>query len=195
MHGDSRPRSPLSMVLLALVAEAPLHPYGMQQLIKERGRDAVANVAQPNSVYQTIDRLRRSELIAVRETSRAERRPERTVYEITELGRATLARWLRTMLAEPQRDFPDFPAALSFLCLLGPDDAARRLEERARALGARLAELDAGVPRPLAIEDAYRRATTLAELAWVRGLVEDLRAGRRTWNREGSMGSMEAPGA
>src|SRR5215471_4460949 len=107
MSGDHRPRSPLSMVLLALVAEAPLHPYRMQQLIKARGKDSVANVAQPNSVYQTIERLRRAELIAVRETAREERRPERTVYGITERGRATLTRWLRTMLSAPERDFPD----------------------------------------------------------------------------------------
>ena len=68
-------RSPLAMVVLGLLAEAPMHPYRMQQLIKERGKDTVVNVAQRNSVYQTIDRLLRAGLIAVRETSQDARGP------------------------------------------------------------------------------------------------------------------------
>src|SRR5436309_5003461 len=123
-----RPRSPLAMVVLALVAEAPMHPYRMQQLIKERGKDQIANVAQPNSIYQTIEGLHRAGLMAVRETAREERRPERTVYEITDDGRRTLEAWLRTVLSTPRREFPDFPAALSILVLLEPEDGLRQLE-------------------------------------------------------------------
>ena len=188
MRGDSRPRSPLAMVLLALVAEAPLHPYRMQQLIEERGRDRTVNVAQPNSVYQTTDRLHRAGLIAVRETTRDERRPERTVYEITEDGAATLRRWLRTMLSAPERDFPDFPAALSFLPLLEPQDVVRQLEARTQALGDLLAELDADaasapdLPRLFMVEREYRRVAATAELEWVRALTDDVRSGRLAWS-------------
>src|SRR2546427_223015 len=161
--GTSRPRSPLAMVLLASVAEAPMHPYRMQQLIKERGKDQIANVAQPNSIYQTIEGLRRAGLIAVRETARDERRPERTVYEITDDGTETLQLWLRTVLSTPRREFPDFPAALSILALLEPEDVLRQLEARARALAERLEELDTSgydLPRLFLIEDEYRRAVT-----------------------------------
>src|SRR6185312_2084929 len=99
MPPRSRPRSPLWLVVLALVAEEPMHPYRMQRLIKERGKDQIANVAQRNSVYQTIAALHRTGLIAVRETLREHRRPERSVYEITELGRQTLREWMRTALS------------------------------------------------------------------------------------------------
>ncbi|HEX2184697.1 MAG TPA: PadR family transcriptional regulator, partial [Chloroflexota bacterium] len=94
MTSRAERRSPLAMVVLALLAEAPMHAYRMQQLIKEREKDKVVNVAQRNSIYQTIDRLRRAGLIAVRETWREERRPERTVYEITPYGSETLEQWL-----------------------------------------------------------------------------------------------------
>jgi len=164
-----------------------MHPYLMQQRIKERGKDQVANVAQPNSIYQTIDRLRRDGLIAVRETSRDERRPERTVYEITEEGSRTLDRWLRTMLSVPERHFPDFPAALSVMVLLEPEEVRRELEARAEALTRRLEELDGAgydVPRVFLVEDEYRRAVTRAELDWVRSLIQDLGAGRLTWSEE-----------
>ena len=58
-----RPRSPLALVLLALLAEQPLHPYRMLQLIEQRGKDRVVNIAQRFSIYQAIDRLPRVFLI------------------------------------------------------------------------------------------------------------------------------------
>jgi DNA-binding PadR family transcriptional regulator len=182
-----RPRTPLALVVLSLVAEGPVHPYRMQQKIKERGKDQVANVARPNSVYQTIDSLRRAGLIAVQGTSRDERRPERTVYEITEEGRRTFQRWMRAVLATPERSFPDFPAALSLLALMEPEDVRHRLEARAEALASRLRQLEAptgDLPRLFLLEDEYRRAVLRAELDWVRSVVDDLAAGRLTWSEE-----------
>ena len=32
-------RSPIALAILAMLYEAPMHPYRMQQLIKERGKD------------------------------------------------------------------------------------------------------------------------------------------------------------
>ena len=128
MSAPPRPRTPLSLVILSLACEEPMHPYRMQTLIKERGKDQIANVAQRNSIYQTIDALQRAGLIRVRETERDERRPERTIYEATDEGRRTVLAWLRTILSTPAREFPDFPAALSLAAVLGPKDLAELLE-------------------------------------------------------------------
>src|SRR5262245_34804754 len=180
--GSPRPRSPLSMVVLALACEEPMHPYRMQQLIVERGKDHVANVAQRNSVYQTIDALRRAGLIRVRETSREERRPERTVYEATEEGRRTFRSWMRTVLSTPAREFPDFPAALSLMDpSLQPEDLRALLEQRIAALEPRLAELETpvpGLPRVFLLEEEYMAAIVRAEIAWLHSIVADLRSGR-----------------
>src|SRR5437899_1987026 len=46
MPPPSRPRSPLWIVVLGLACEEPMHPYRMQTLIKQRGKDLVANVAR-----------------------------------------------------------------------------------------------------------------------------------------------------
>jgi DNA-binding PadR family transcriptional regulator len=183
----SRPRSPLSMVVLSLVSEEPMHPYRMQTLIKERGKDQIANVAQRNSVYQTIDGLLRAGLIAIRELSREERRPERTVYGITDEGRRTLQSWLRTVLAVPAREFPDFPAALSLCAPLGPDDVRAQLEARLRALEGRLAEHEKVVPgllRIFLLESEYAAAVVRAEIKWLRAVIGDLHSGRLTWSEE-----------
>lgn len=166
-----------------------MHAYRMQQLIKERHKDEVVNVAQRNSVYQTIERLLRDGLIAVRETSREENRPERTVYEPTEAGRETLRQWMRTMLSAPAREFPEFPAALAFLPVLPPDEVRAALEERVASLAARLSALDTDLveggkflPRLFLVESEYQRAVAKTELDYVQGLADDLRAGRLTWD-------------
>jgi len=180
------------MVVLALLAEAPMHAYRMHELIKERGKDSVVNVAQRNSVYQTIARLLRARLIRVHETERAEGRPERVVYHITDDGAAALRAWVADVLAVPAREFPLFPAALSFLVLLPPNDARRRLEARVAALEAQLGTAEAvttaarasGLPRLFLVEDEYRHAMVRAELAWLRDLIDDLRSRRLTWSKE-----------
>jgi DNA-binding PadR family transcriptional regulator len=183
--------SPLALAVLALLYEEPIHPYRMQQLIKERGKDEVINVRQRASLYQTIERLLRDDLIAVQETTRTERRPERTVYALTDAGRETCCAWLRAMLSTPAREFPAFPAAIAYLPLLPPDEVAEQLERRVGALEAELARLDAQVqgvagmlPRLFLLESEYLRAVLETELDWVRGVVADLRAGRLTWSEE-----------
>jgi DNA-binding PadR family transcriptional regulator len=175
------------MVVLSMICEEPMHPYRMQALIKERGKDQIANVAQRNSVYQTIAALRRAGLIAIRETSRDERWPERTVYEVTEEGRRTLRLWLRTVLSTPAREFPDFPAALSLVAGAEPDEVRTQLETRIGALEMRLAELERpypDLPRVFLLEAEYMAAIMRAEIEWLRAVTGDLGSGRLTWSEE-----------
>jgi len=182
-------RSPLALAILALLAQEPMHPYRMRQLIKERGMGEVINVRQRASVYQTIERLLRDGLIAVRETSREAGRPDRTVYEATETGNAVLREWLHTILAVPLQEFPEFPAGLSFLAMLEPDEVRRRLEERKTALERELDRIDAmlrasqdKVPRLFLLEIEYKRVVTNTEREWVCSVIEDLRSGSLYWD-------------
>ena len=192
--------SPIALAVLALLYEEPMHPYRMQQLIVERGKDHVANVAQRNSVYQTIDALLRAGLIAVRETARDENRPERTIYEATDEGRRTLRGWLRTVLSTPAREFPDFPAALSLIDPgMKPAELRGLLETRVAALEARLAAQGApppGLPRLFLLEEEYMAAIVHAEIDWLRGVIDDLRTGRLKPPSEAEMRRlMSLPGA
>lgn len=190
MARSSDRRSTLALVLLALLAEEPMHPYRMQQLIKQRGKDKIANVAARNSVYQTIDRLLRASLIAVRETSRDERRPERTRYELTDAGWAALRSWTRGMLSSPAREFPEFPAALASLMLLAPEEVLEELTARAVALSAEVAAARGELadfpelPRLFRLDDEYLLAVREAELRWVEEVVAALRSGELTWSEE-----------
>jgi hypothetical protein len=168
-------RSTLALLLLALLAEAPMHPYRMLQTIRERGQDQLVNVAQRNSVYQALDRLVRDGLARPAGTARDRGRPERTVYEIT------------AMLPAPAREFPEFPAALAFLAALDPETVRELLTRRIAAQQQRLAAIEEQAPpdlhRLFLIEDEYRAAMLRAELAWLRALVDDLATGRLAWPR------------
>ncbi len=179
-------RSPLAVLVLALLAEAPMHPYRMQQVIKERAQDTLVNVAQRNSVYQTLDRLVRDGLARPAGTARDSGRPERTVYELTDAGHATLHGWLTAMLSTPPREFPEFPVALALMALLEPPQVADLLAARVEALeAARAARPPAppGLPRLFLIEEEYKDALTGTELSWLRRIVAELRDGTLTWNR------------
>ena len=190
MNSKHRP-SPLALVVLGALGAGPLHPYGMQRLIKVWGKDQVVNVGQRANLYKTINRLHQAGLIAVRQTERDQGYPERTVYELTEEGRQEMLAWLANMLSTPRNEFPEFPAALSFVMLLGPEQTVVVLEQRAALVRENLArfERDLGgesgpLPRVTLLETEYLRAVTAAELNWLSGVVDDLRTGALTWSYE-----------
>ena len=189
MESEIRP-SPLALAVLSLLHAAPLHPYAMQRLLKEWGKDDVVNVGQRANLYKTIRRLLEAGLIAVRHTERDQQYPERTVYELTDAGSRATLDWMTDMLALPRNEFPQFPAALSFVMLMPPSDAATVLAQRAEALRVLAAAMDAtlqtiaSLPRAVAIDDEYRRAMLAAELAWLDAVVSDLRSGALTWSKE-----------
>lgn len=195
--------SPLALTVLSLLSYQPLHPYGIRRLIKQWGKDDVVNVGQPASLYRTIERLQADGLVAVGQTERDQRYPERTVYEITDAGREAARRWLAEMVSAPVTEFPQFPAALSFVMMLSPAELAFLLDQRANRLGATLAEIDASLraepklPRITMLDTEYLRSVTAAELDWVRSTAADLKAGRLRWS-EAELAALadaqEAPG-
>ncbi|GAA1934978.1 PadR family transcriptional regulator [Streptantibioticus ferralitis] len=184
--------SPITLTVLSLLHFKPLHPYGMQRLLKQWGKDQVVNVGQRTSLYRAIDRLLSAGLIAVRETGRDQQYPERTVYEITDAGREATRTWLLEMLREPRLEFPEFPVALSNLMLLAPGEIEQALAARLAAVRAgraaqerSLAETAAvGVPRVAMLETEYAVALATAEADWLESVIADLRSGTLTWSAE-----------
>jgi len=166
-----------------------MHPYRMQRLIKDRGKNQVINVEQRASLYQTINQLLRAELITFWENAREEGFPERTLYKLTDKGHDTAVIWLREMLSTPAQEYPDFPAAVSLLPLLTPEDAVQQMALREAKLIDQIAVIDkdmhaVDLPRLFLLESEYMRVVLEAELKWVRSLIVDLRTGQITWNHD-----------
>ncbi|MCW6008025.1 PadR family transcriptional regulator [Micromonospora sp. CPCC 205371] len=178
----------LALVVLELLHERPMHPYEIQQTIRDRYIDHVVKV-RAGSLYHTVERLHRAELIEPIETARAGRRPERTVYAITDTGRDEFRADLREFVREPRQEYPAFAAALEMLHTVEGDEAAEMLARRCVRLEAEIAgyaEVLAGVakrgiPRAGLIEVEYAQAMRQAELAWIRGLIDDIQSGTLSW--------------
>ena len=177
-----------SLTVLVFLRLKPMHPYELQTVIKVTHKEDFLQL-KPGSVYNSIERLLEAGLIEVAETTRAGRRPERTVYRITQSGRKALARWLRELLEKPGPDTTWFYAALSFLPAIGPREAAEQLSKRAVHLGNEMENyrqvLAAMVPRigrlPL-VEVEYALALRAAERDRVVQIIKDLRAGKLDWS-------------
>jgi DNA-binding PadR family transcriptional regulator len=167
-----------------------MHPYEMQRLIREWHKDEFLDLKR-GSLYHAIDRLRRAGLIDAVETTREGRRPERTVYRLTEQGQRETLVWLRELLARPVREPGQFFAALSFLSHLNPRDVQEQLQQRVSLLEEGIACLNnvlkmmvPRIGRLVLVEVEYERAMRKAELAWVKSLQEDLRSGKLAWDPE-----------
>lgn len=183
-------RSALALTILGLLEDGPLHPYRMQQLIKQWGKDQVVNVGQRATLYKMINRLAEAGLVKVHQTSRDHLYPERTTYQLTDAGRAASRQWIAEMLATPRNEFPEFPAALSFLPMIDPKTALALLTQRRDRLVQRLAERDALIatagfelPRVTMLETEHLHAVTEAEIRWIDGVLAGLRDGSITWNQ------------
>jgi len=177
-----------SLTVLVFLRIRPMHPYELQSIIRVTHKDDFLHL-NPGSLYNSIQRLLQAGLIAVEETTRAGRRPERTVYRITPRGLAEAVRWLKELLEQPSPDSTWFYAALSFLPALPPREVSRQLRKRithlARQIGEYQRALDLMIPRIgrlNLIEVEYALALRLSEQRWVEQIVEELGSGKLAWN-------------
>jgi len=181
MASERRVSNPLALAVMALLYERPMHPYEMVTVMRERGQHESVRLRY-SSLYSVVEALRREAWITPRETVREGRRPERTVYGLTEAGRAEFLGWLRELLREPVKEYTQFAAGLTFLAALPPSEALELLEERARLLDGEVGEIrsrldavmESGLSRVFLVENEHELVLREAELEWVRGLVSEI---------------------
>jgi DNA-binding PadR family transcriptional regulator len=181
---QTHPSNPLALAVLALLFERPMHPYEMGVILKQRHKGDSIKLRY-GSLYTVIELLLRRGFIAARETARDGRRPERTVYEITPVGRDELHSWMAELIAEPVKEYPQFEAALCLLPVLPPDEALallrRRLtliEQNTAALVRELHEVGGSNFPPLfLVETEYRLALIKAEQHFVAELIRRIESG------------------
>src|SRR5579859_4420964 len=89
-----------SLTVLVFLRLKPMHPYELRTVIEVTHKEDFLRL-NPGSLYNSIARLLDAKLIEIAGTTRAGRRPERTVYRITRKGRQEASRWLRELLEKP----------------------------------------------------------------------------------------------
>jgi DNA-binding PadR family transcriptional regulator len=179
-----RVSNPLALAVLSCLSERPMHPYEISTTLRSRGKEDSIKLNY-GSLYSVVESLAKHGLIAARETARAGRRPERTVYEITPAGTAEFEDWLAELLSTPVREFTSLEAGLSLMPGLPPDDVARLLARRAERLRVELRTLDAAhaesaelkLPELFLVESRFREAMLRAELDYLSGLAAAIQDG------------------
>ena len=175
-------RNPLALAVLSCLNERPMHPYEISTTLRTRGKEQSIKLNY-GSLYAVVESLAKQNLIRPLETTREGRRPQRTVYEITEAGAAEHDDWLAELLSTPAREFTSLEAGLSLMAGLPPGEVERLLNERAERLRMTLRTIDAthaemaeaGLPRIFLVESEYRERLLKAELDYVTQLAEEIR--------------------
>jgi len=184
MVSNRKVSNPLALAVMALLYERPMHPYEMVSTMRERGKHESVRLRY-SSLYSVVGALEREALISPVETVREGRRPERTVYGLTEEGRVEFLTWLRELLSEPAKEYTQFAAGLSFLAAVPPTEAAGLLRRRVRLLEGEIEEMRShlgevagqGLPRLFLVESEHELILREAELLWICGLVRDIENG------------------
>jgi DNA-binding PadR family transcriptional regulator len=176
--------NPLALAVLGLLTERPMHPYEMSTTLRERAKEQSIKLNY-GSLYSVVESLQRHALIEVHETLREGRRPERTIYTITDAGRTEFVDWLSDLLAIPVKEYTQFEAALSLMPGLPPDEVLRLVQTRRTRLETEIVATDAVLhdlarqkfPYLFVIELDYLQEIRRAELAFVDRLVAGIRDG------------------
>jgi DNA-binding PadR family transcriptional regulator len=164
----------LALAVLSYLSQQPMHPYELSRTLREHG-DERSIKFNHGSLYMVVGQLAKAGYITEVETTRAGQRPERTVYALTDEGRAEFRSWLAELVAEPQHEYPHFVAALSLIAALPPGEVVHLLRHRLGRLAAERAEimglidttLAQGVPELFLVEEEYRLVLLDAEISFV----------------------------
>ncbi len=180
--------SALALSVLELLDERPMHPYELAATMRERHHDEFIRL-NFGTLYHTVEVLERNGMIVAGEREKEGRRPERTIYQLTEPGRELLVKVVSEIIARPTREYLNFAAGLMFMHHLEAPRAAQLLGERVVALAAITEKLTrimgelrtAGVTRLALIELEHKIAMLEAEREWVRKLEREITDGRLEW--------------
>jgi DNA-binding PadR family transcriptional regulator len=178
MAGSRKIGNLLGLAVLSYLSQQPMHPYALGRTLREHG-DARSIKYNPGSLYTVVRQLAAAGFIAQQQTGRDGLRPEHTVYALTEAGRRELRDWLRSLIGQPQHEYPAFVGALAFVSALPPAEVSELLAGRLGLLARQRAEiaeviagsLAMGVPGLFLIEEEYRLAQVDTEHAFVERLI------------------------
>jgi len=173
------------LAVLVCLYEKPMHPYEVAQTLRSRAKQESVRLNY-GSLYAVVESLEKKGFVKATGTVREGKRPERTIYEITDDGAREMNDWMTELIGVPAKEYPAFMAGLSFIPSLPPDDALIALRARADALKMKLAGMegtmkaarDAGLPRLFELEGEYEQQQLTAELTFVIGLVEEMSSGQ-----------------
>ncbi|MFI0349083.1 PadR family transcriptional regulator [Actinomadura sp. 9N407] len=173
----------LGLAVLSTLVTRPMYPYEIASVLRARSKGEHMGFKW-GSLYRVVQNLEKHGFVQAVQSERQGGRPERTVYRITEPGRAELVDWVRELVRVPEPGEDRFKAGLSLLGVLAPDEVVDLLERRIGALDEQIAAAEAELagdaaqlPRLFLVETEYELAVRTAEVRWVRGFRKEIADG------------------
>ncbi len=124
--------NPLALAVLVCLYEKPMHPYEVAQTLRQRAKQESVRLNY-GSLYAVVEVLEKKGFIKATGTVREGKRPERTVYEITDDGVAGDGRLDDRAHRRPRQGVPGLHGG----ALLPPLPRSRRRPRGAAGAGRR----------------------------------------------------------
>jgi len=172
------------LVILGLLREKPLYGYEIKQIIEEHMSDWTSIAF--GSIYFALDKLADEKFVEKVNVEQDNKRPARSVYQITDQGRVEFLRLLRAGWQQDERQYFALDIYLFFLESLPLDEVKTYLRMRQAGLQTVLEHLQSHRAEELANPEVPRLAMaifdhtyvhTQAELNWVSDLLQKLESG------------------
>ena len=168
-----------------------MHPYEAAFHFRVRRVEDFVKV-RTGSLYHAFEQLQRRGLIEPAEVGRDGRRPERTVYRVTDLGRVTAHESVARLLSDPVNEYTSFEAGLVSIGHLSADEASRSLRTRAiqlRGLAAQSTTIldgneTVGLPRRYILELVFNADRRVNEAHWCDRIAEQIERGEIDWTSQ-----------
>ncbi|REE78899.1 DNA-binding PadR family transcriptional regulator [Paenibacillus taihuensis] len=182
----------LALAVLSLLHEKPMHPYEISATMKQRGIPDVIKLNN-GSLYSTVESLLKQKWIVPLQTEREGKHPERTIYSPTDAGREGFHEWLRELIYSPVKEYPHFPAALSLIGHIAPQETIQLFHQRIGYIQKDIVERRAGIELVLAkglarifiAESQFIVHQLESELNWLQSFVRDIKDGSMTELQDG----------
>jgi DNA-binding PadR family transcriptional regulator len=172
------------LVILGLLRDRPLYGYELKHIIEEHMGDWT-NIAF-GSIYYALDKLAGEGFVEQVGVEQEGARPSRTVYQITEAGRAEFLRLLRELWSSFERQYYDIDVGLAFMSALPAEEVEQYLRQRVTMLEEVLQHIQEHQEEQMANPNVPAQARTVfehsrlhmeAELAWTRDVLQQVEQG------------------
>ena len=169
------------LVILGLLRKAPLYGYEIKQIIEEHMSDWTSIAF--GSIYFALDKMAEEGFVEKVSVEKEGKRPSRSVYQITQAGRAEFLRLLREGWQDVERQYYSLDVCLFFLDALPPEEILAFLRARQSALRETLRHIESHrdeemtnpeIPPVARAIFEHSLAHTRAELSWVTDLLEKM---------------------
>ena len=172
----------VKLIVLGLLMGGEKHPYEMQHIMKIRKLDKFVSFYK-GSLYYAVEQLKDEDLIEVSQVIKEEKRPDKTVYKITEAGKNEFQGLLIQQMSKEEQHYDPLYTALVFARYGDNQKIAevvhqkiKYAEKKIDALEKAFAEITPQTSR--AVQYIYQGMieTTRTEKKWLQDLYADVLA-------------------